>query len=1413
MKKALIIIAIIMLSFVLLTSGLVGLLHLKSVQTYIIKEVTSKLAEDLEIDINVRQFHYRPLSNLTIDDVYISDQQKDTLAHIEQIELDFNPLQLKDKLLDIDQLTLRNPYINIQTLPDSTHNYQFLVDKFHRDSESFPLRITIDQLKLERSRVRYNDFLIDQLDLDLTLPIFSKDLLEFHVKSMHLRAQVDQLDAAFEANLRGDLDSIFAEDMHLNYSGKKIFEGDLAVLHPTNLDSLYIKANCNYLYCSPDLLTEVSSKFNLKQIKLPTLVTNLKHIEYNGYVEGRIDNTQLHGTFSTPLGKMSIKGTLLTDTTLQNFDFCGKLSTPNFQLGKLLNNTQLGSIAFDAHIDGIIDSAEVQECIAQATIKHISYLDYTYKNIQINGKWLGNEANGEISIDDENIKLNVNGLAEWDQKDTRINLLIDLDDFSPAALHLTKKNPDLRLGMNTCIELYTSGKKYELLDNLDGYVIFNHIDLQNNIDQQQIKNLEIHIDSKMDDIDSKRLRIQSDMITASLTGRYSYQSLPIAIQHILHKNLPTLIEKPKQAFPKDLQIDFYTFLRRIDKLNKVLNLDINIPSQPVIKGHIKNEELSLNATIPAIETKGLKLEDFTVALDNTNEKLNLSMYALTHLPQHNPTIAKLGDIETILRATAHNNNIDINIQLGNTDSVQNSGNINISSLISKFQGKPKYDIQIKPTEIILNDSAWSISPTNIVYTQAAQTVDIQNLLINTDYQAIQAHGKISKSKSDSIKVQLNNIDINYLLTYTDASKVISIQGPVTGSATLYSVLSDMMLNAKAKISNAGINGVYLGDAIAEAKWDRMNKSILINGTVVDSTNHKVADVLGKVFPADKLWILDIDCDSVDVGFIDHWTQGIISNPTGRGYGQVRVRGENREVDVIGRVYAKDAKITIPQIGVTYAFSDSVYLDETAIRFPKIEFYDQYNNKGTFSGNINHRKFLNMSFNLSARAEKLLVMDFPADQQSFFYGKVFGTGDVSIRGDEKNCFINANAKTEANTKFYLNVFSASQASQSNFIEFVKPDTTSRGLLNILIPKISSTPTAQTSKMKLTLAGEVTPQADINIILEGQDIIKGKGEGNLKLIYDYPSEDIQMQGSYVIQSGLFSFSLGNIVKRDFTIREGSRITWENDPMTPTINITGHYHTSASLRDLFGSESAQIATDRNSVPVNCVLNMTDQLFNPILKFAIELPQSDESVQSQVNSMINTEDMLMRQMIYLLVFNRFYTPEYLQNTQNVGLNETYSLLSSTITGQINSWLSKLTDVFAMGFNFRTDGEGATASQEYEANFKLQPVNQLIINGNFGYRYNDLSNRPFFGDLDIQYLLTENGKLRAKAYTHTVDKYSLRQANTVQGLGFVFKHDFNWKKKDKNKINTPNKKKKKAKKKDKENLLKEDPEETINIK
>jgi hypothetical protein len=113
-----------------------------------------------------------------------------------------------------------------------------------------------------------------------------------------------------------------------------------------------------------------------------------------------------------------------------------------------------------------------------------------------------------------------------------------------------------------------------------------------------------------------------------------------------------------------------------------------------------------------------------------------------------------------------------------------------------------------------------------------------------------------------------------------------------------------------------------------------------------------------------------------------------------------------------------------------------------------------------------------------------------------------------------------------------------------------------------------------------------------------------------------------------------------------------------------------------------------------------------------------------------------------------------------------------------------------------RTDGEGANASQEYEAQFQLQPVDRLVINGNVGYRYNDISNQPFFGDLDVELLLTQDGQFRLKGYTHTVDKYSLRQATTMQGVSFLWKKDFNWPTAEQTKAKRAARKAKRAEKK-----------------
>lgn len=1397
MKKVLIGIAIVILTLLLLVGGGVVLLQQSRVQTFIIGIVTDKLSEQWGADVHIGRFHYRPLSRLSVDSVYLSDQQRDTLAFIEHVQVRFQPLALQDKRLDFTQIELQKPYINIQKLNDTALNCTFLLERFHSDSTTFPLRVNIDELHLRDMRVRYDELLVDQINVDFVLPVFSSDSLDFKIQSLSLQAQLDRLDAGFRANIHGDLDSLFADKMQLTYRGEQLFDGDLAVYYPTILDSLYVQADCNDLYLNHALLQDMLSQLFRKPWHLPKPVATLGNIHYKGFINGRVDSLMLQGAFSSALGSLTVNGHAKTDTTFQNLDFCGHVSTRRFHLGRLTSNKELGVVAMSAHVDVNVGTQTPLSCVADAHINKIEFRGYTYRNIHFDGSFEDELISGALRINDANIGLDMHGMADLSEADTRIDLMARVQHFRPNALHLVKDYPELEMGAMNYISIFTSGSTpAEMMDNMTGYVIVDTLLLHNGEKELAVEQIRVQVDNTLDKgRPVHQLKIQSDYLTAGVTGHFAYNTLPSTYKAFVRQYLPSMYAAQSDMIVKRTtnDLDFYAYFRDLDKITETLGLGVHLPSYPTIKGfvHESENQFGLQAYVPKIAGAKASMQDVTISADNAKNRIGLSVYALNHLPQDNPTTAKIGDVKTYLDMTAKDDVIGLTVRLDNTDSVRNEGVIRVSTMLQQYANRPIWDVHIHPSDIVLNDSVWSIADAHIIYTAADKTLAVEHFGLSTTNQSIRANGMASKSVEDSIDVALENINVNYLLSYTNVAHALSVDGAATGWATIYGLFSQPMFEAQVTMPEAGLNGVPLGRAVAEAHLDKENKTVVITGDVIDTTEYTIAHVDGLVKP-EGYWELDIACDSVNLAIVNFWTKGILSDLKGLGYGNLHIGGHRRETYITAGLYGKNAQLTVPMIGATFMFSDSVLMDSTAIRFPHITLYDMEGHKGTFDGALTHTQFEDFRYNMTATVEKMLALNLPYDPQSMFYGKVYGTGRVDIQGDEKECRIGVNAQTESRSKFYLSVNTASTAASTSFINFVEPDTTSHSLLRLLqqpADKQAKAEKKSSTRVLLSLQVDVTPQAEINLRMGGDDGLRGRGEGNLKLNYDDRTGDVQLLGTYTLQSGTFTFSLGNIVRRSFEIAEGSRVIWSGDPTSPSVDVTGKYHLTASLRDLYGSEIEQLATNRTSVPVNCVLHMTDQLFNPIISFAIELPQSDESVQSQVRSMINTNEMLMRQVIYLLVFNRFYTPDYLQNTKNVGLNETYSLLSSTITGQINAWLSKLTDVFTMGFNIRTDGEGATASQEYEANFQLHPINQLLINGNFGYRYNDLSNRPFFGDLDVEYMLTENGKLRAKAYTHTVDKYSLRQANTVQGVGFVFKHDFNWKprhKKDTTQTTTP---------------------------
>ncbi len=1170
----------------------------------------------------------------------------------------------------------------------------------------------------------------------------------------------------FSGTLSGTIGELHAKNLAVDYANYEILRGNMSLYGFPHRDA-YIRANLQDLRLEKSLVQDVISDLQNKPYQLPRNIAQLGVVHYRGKIDGQLDSLALHGAFSTKLGVVRTEGTLCATHNFEELLFTGAVETKRFALGKLLEQKDLGDIALNTEIHLHIDSTKQVSVDLCANLPFVNYLGYTYQNAHIDGTYKTGMFEGKMAIDDEHVGVHFDGVVDLTQRQPLFNFALHVSHFHMGALNLSEKyaDSDIRFGL----QLNATGNSP---DNVNGMVQIDTLLFRNKEKQLQLPELKVIAETG----EHTSLKIQSEFVNANISGKYTYTTLWNTLQGIVMQYVPRGFSAQERELVlhsnRNNEIDFYAYLKDIDKVCDVLELPLSMAGFPTIKGFVneRDNQFALQLMIPELRLSKQRMNDITLNVDNEENQFNLSLYMLKRAGK-NPAGRRVGDLTCLLQSSARNDSLFVEFDFTNNDSVLNAGSLLLQTHFSQYASQPLVDIELLPSTVTLNDSIWHIGNSHLIYTAADTALQVNHFSFASSDRYIYADGTASTRDTDSIRVDLQDIVLDYILEYTEvADAKISFGGAVTGWAVAYGLFSSPKFEADVRMNQASINGGLLGDATATARWNRERKTVDIFGEVVEYGD-TIASAIGIVTPAERAWDLDIHADSANLAFINGWTEGILDDIEGRGYGRIHVFGKNKKTWVEGRAFAKNAGIGLDILGTKYYFTDSVFIDINKIRFENIQLHDKDGNQLMVNGSVNHDSlFHDFSYNIDIDCQQALVMDLPQTKNDMFYGKVYATGNARIVGNEQECRISANARTDANTDFYLSLATASSARDNSFITFVDHQAfETEAKQEDVTPK-------STTKVLLDLQIEATPNAALTLIIDDKtgDHLSARGEGNMKLSYDLSTDDIKLYGNYALNTGSFFFTFQNVIRKEFTIREGSRVFFTGDPMAVQIDASAAYSTTASLRDLFGTDYSQVSTNRSSVPVNCILYLKDQLMNPTLSFGIELPQSDESVNSQVRSVISTEDMMMRQILYLLVFNRFYTPEYLQaNTNNVGLNETYSLLSSTVTGQINNWLSKMTDDFTIGFNMRADGQGADASQEYETQFQYQPNNRLLINGNFGYRYNDISNQPLFGNLDVEYILTPSGHWRAKAYTHTVDKYSLKEANTVQGVGFLFKYDF----------------------------------------
>jgi hypothetical protein len=294
----------------------------------------------------------------------------------------------------------------------------------------------------------------------------------------------------------------------------------------------------------------------------------------------------------------------------------------------------------------------------------------------------------------------------------------------------------------------------------------------------------------------------------------------------------------------------------------------------------------------------------------------------------------------------------------------------------------------------------------------------------------------------------------------------------------------------------------------------------------------------------------------------------------------------------------------------------------------------------------------------------------------------------------------------------------------------------------------------------------------------DKIALNGEGAIHANY-FNKGSFDMFGNYLINYGTYTMTIQNLIKKSFTFQPGSSIIFSGDPFNAALDLKGqHVIPSVSLSDFQMGESFS----RNNIRVNCLMNIGGTAGAPSVTFGLDMPTLSADGQQMIRSIINSEEDMNQQVIYLLALGRFM-PQGNNNATEEGTQQSQtslamqSLLSGTISQQINTVLSNVvkSNNWHFGANISTGGEG-WSNAEYEGMLRGRLLdNRLLINGEFGYRdnVNTQDNSSFIGDFEVQYLLQPNGNIAVRVYNETNDRYFTRNSLTTQGIGLIMKKDF----------------------------------------
>ena len=808
-----------------------------------------------------------------------------------------------------------------------------------------------------------------------------------------------------------------------------------------------------------------------------------------------------------------------------------------------------------------------------------------------------------------------------------------------------------------------------------------------------------------------------------------------------------------------------------------LPLSLNLPVH--INGNISDAEKNVNLYInaPNFSWDGSAFHDANIELNTIGDSLKMEAHISQGLPYEKAPVYRL-------RAAASDNNLSTLLYYANQSSkLPITGKIDArTQFFTSDNGATGVHVTVNPSEIMLGEKKWLLNPADIIYRKNELTVDMLNF--SHGDQHIIINGKATPQATDSIVADLKDVDVAYILNLVNFHSV-DFAGKASGKAVVKSIFQTPEAYANLDVKDFVFENGPLGTLHAKAAYDNQEGQINIDATAEDGPEHLTV-INGYVSPKRNYIDLGIEAHNTSLKFMENFCGSFLNNVEAWCKGKLNVVGDLKNINLVGDVVAH-GRMHMKQLGTDYTFNHlRAHAIPDDIQFEGDSIYDShYNGKHShfalIRGGIHHKHLTRLSYDLDIDANNFLGFDTHEFGDDTFYGTVFATGTVGIHGKSGETIIDIDATPEPHSIFVYNVASPDAISAGSFIHWndatpyiyrpYSPDSDK--------DKKKDSSSDFSSDMRINFLVNTNPNLTLKLMMDDQtgDYITLNGNGVIRANY-YNKGGLDMFGNYVVDHGQYKLTIQNIIKKDFDFQPGGTIAFGGDPYNAPLNLQAKYTVNGvPLSDL----SIGRSFSSNNIRVDCLMDITGTPGAPKVDFSMDLPTVNSDAKQMIYSVINSQEEMNQQVLYLLGIGRFYTQTKNNQTSEDASQQSQtslamqSLLSGTISQQINNVLSSFVNSsnWNFGANISTGNEGFN-NAEYEGILSGRLLNnRLLFNGQFGYRDNANATQSFIGDFDLRYLIFPNGNLSIHVYNQTNDRYFTRNSLNTQGVGLIMKKDF----------------------------------------